>query len=459
MRRSESSRDFDSGSPWHSTEVKLGAVKVDEIVRSSSIYLKDGNNKLERLFLPRRDSCHLDEYLSSIPRVVSRSQELNATEQPHQRQQHQQHGENSNNVPHGNEFLKHDSRRSYGRCLNVLQGEAAYASSEQADYLVSAEATTCHVIALRSTSKNNSVVAPLSSLAHVDSSYDACLEAMIREHLLHHEQKVADIRREEDFGFFMDEMDEEEEVCLEDNEHIASSEASSFLPAQGIAPRPPRRTVSMPMFQRERIEMELHMVGGYKDKDGTSQQLSSSLLERFSELAEKYSECLRISLSTAAISSMNTEGNETTAAPINRGLCIETATGIVFPIRSSLPRHLEGPAVEVRSARIFCSDDTPATLRVIHDRTSRNGEIRIDPFRYLADPRLKVLLDVPDDVLLSVASTSPGQESDQFCSNFRRTLSFATLNSAENVFARGRPLVYTRSANNLNEWVASQQLP
>ena len=66
---------------------------------------------------------------------------------------------------------------------------------------------------------------------------------------------------------------------------------------------------------------------------------------------------------------------------------------------------------------------------------------------------MNVLLQVPDDVLLSVASTSPEHESHDFCTNFRRTLSFVNTVPAEIVFGGGnKPLVYVRSAGDLNEW-------
>jgi hypothetical protein len=42
----------------------------------------------------------------------------------------------------------------------------------------------------------------------------------------------------------------------------------------------------MPDFT-EPIEMELHIIGGFLDKDGTSQQLSTLLVERINHLAEK----------------------------------------------------------------------------------------------------------------------------------------------------------------------------
>lgn len=60
------------------------------------------------------------------------------------------------------------------------------ASAEQADIVVSAEATTCHVVAALRIIKSESV--PLVTGAHADEAgvYDSCVEKMVNEHLSHH---------------------------------------------------------------------------------------------------------------------------------------------------------------------------------------------------------------------------------------------------------------------------------
>lgn len=428
----------------HSVEDDLG---LDLDLEPSSLYFKNefsssgSRSEPELLYLPRKGSIgasSIDKYLSSIPRVVSRSSELQlAKEQP--------------------SFLDMTMTSGGARVLNVLQGEVAHASTLQADYLVSAEATTCHVVVLRST-KSASV--PLVSLAHVDKAYDSCLEAMLKEHLHHHDRAIAIEKGEDEFGFFMEDEEEEEQliplndvaseqvplnnVFVEPQQQQQAPSSGSFLPTPTFVPE---KSPSMPCFT-EAIEMELHMMGGFLDKDGTSQQLSTLLVERFNYLADKYKGRLRISLSTAAISCMN---NTQDSRPVNRGLGIDIATGEVFPLKSTLPAHLEGPAVDIRSARAFC-EEAGHTLAIIHDSTS-NGQVRIQPFQYKAAEQLNVLLHVPDDVLLSVTSTSPDQESDQFCTNFRRTLSFVNTVPSETTFANGKPLAYSRSTSNLNEWI------
>jgi hypothetical protein len=274
---------------------------------------------------------------------------------------------------------------------------------------------------------------------------------MVKEHLHHHERATAIEEEEDEFGFFMDE-DEEELVPLEEQLVPLNDTASQQVPLNDVlCPNFESETSTSMHSVTEPIEMELHMMGGFLDKDGTSQQLSTLLVERFNYLADKYKGRLRISLSTAAISCMN---NAPDSRPVNRGLGIHIATGEVFPLKCSLPAHLEGPAVDIRSARAFCTE-AGHTLAIIHDTSSKQGQVRVHPFQYKAAEELNVLLTVPDDVLLSVTSTSPDQESDQFCTNFRRTLSFVNTVPPETTFANGKPLVYSRSDKNLNEWIES----
>jgi hypothetical protein len=427
----------------------------------------------ERLYLPRRDSAPcfpLDEYLSRIPSILSRANELLASCQ-------EEEEDMATTTEHPVFVSSHNmaTQFSQDRCLHVLQGELAHASALQTDVVVSAEATTCHVVALRSTS-NHTTSVPLVSLAHVDQPhvYDTCLEAMVLEHVLHHttpsrEQEVLAEQEEsaEDFGFFIDEDEQNEPEELSPQEQ--EEDPPHFLPGLDFD----RKSSSLPAALQHhhtlgddddcgverKIEMELHLLGGFLDEDGTSQDLSNSLLMIFSQLAEKYQNKLRISLSTAAISCMNTHGLDGRTAPRSRGMGIDIRTGEVFPVKTVLPAHLEGPALEIRSARAW-AEQTKHTLQhkeslhVIHDRSSCGGEVRVQPFRYEPVTEFDILLAVSDEVLLQHTSTSPASESGRFCSDLRRTLSFVNTVPAETIFGKdcSQPLVYARSASNLNEW-------
>ena len=416
------------------------------------------------LYLPRRDTapCALDEYLRSIPRVVSRADELMG-----------QTTSISQTVDDDSSALHPLHAALSSRCLNVLQGEVAHASALQADVIFSSEATTCHVVAIRSTASGQASI-PLVSLAHVDQSrvYDNCFDAMLQEHWQHHQPASSAAPFDNDeYGFFMD--DDEAAIGLDDDDEDDAGEISGteddphFLPSfiGGLD----RRTPSMPMLTAvaevaDPIEMELHMLGGYLDANGTSQELSTSLVTTFSKLADKYKGKLRISLSTAAISSMNTSTSNHNdpdgSAPKSRGLGIDTRTGKVF-IVDSLPGHLQGPAVDVRSARAWAATTAGShpKLAIIHDTKSIKGQVRVEPFLYQAQENLNALLQVTDAVLLQLASTSPAHESDQFCSNIRRTVSFLNTTSAAQVFGKDcvQPLVFQRTAEQgpqQNEWEA-----
>jgi len=429
----------------------------------TSLFISGNEGEPEqRLYLPRSGTapCSLDEYLCSIPRVASRACDLfnNDNNVCNSSTDYEHNNHNTNTTTTTTTAL--NTTTTTTRCLNVLQGEVAHASSLQTDVVVSAEATTCHIVALRSTT---SVSVPVVSLAHVDQAYDSCLEAMVQEHIRHHhhhsnnsttttttttraDSQVLEEQDSDEYGYFWDD-DEEPTEYLEQVKGRPSEDEDDHY--------------------HELIKMELHMLGGFLDKDGTSQELSTSLVTTFSYLAKKYRDKVRISLSTAAISCMNSSSSaaDTTttmpaaAAPKGRGLGIDIRTGKVFSVKTTLPAHLEGPALEVRLARAWaraCSTikGEKAALSVIHDTKSEHGHLRIEPFLYEPLETLNALLQVPDDVLLHYTSTSPECESAQFCGQLRRTLSFLNTVPKENVFGKDckSTLVYSRSAGNLNEW-------
>jgi hypothetical protein len=297
---------------------------------------------------------------------------------------------------------------------------------------------------------------------------------MVQEHVRHHENQQNETDEgdgnDEDYGFFWD--DEPKKSPLQQQQLDGEQTQGGFLPGLGGQPK----SSSMPamhFLEEPMIEMELHMVGGYTDKDGTSQEISDSLLTTFSEVADKYRSNLRMSLSTAAISCMNSEQQNDTnkVVPKSRGLGIDIHTGEVFPVKTALPEDLEGPAVDIRAARAWARDtmveqegmgitlaERPKErLYVIHDSTSKRGEIRIEPFQYKPQHTLNALLDIPDHVLLQYTSTSPECESDRFCSGIRRTVSFLNTVPPEQVFGENcsKTLIYARAADSglkQNEW-------
>jgi len=370
----------------------------------TSLHLDDD----EKLLLPiDKTDTSLDQYLQSIPRVASRSQELlQSASRP---------------------MNTNDEEVRY---LNVLQGEMAHSTPTQADVLVSAEATTCHIVALYSTSTRE----PLVSLAHIDKvGYYTCLQNMVQEHVKHHHQNEGD-----DFGFFWEEEGNQNE------------ESEQFVPLNDVSPGK-STIIQVEPVHNDVIDMDIHLLGGFLDADGKSQELSTSLLLSFSKLAKQFEGTIKMKICTAAISCMNS--CDKTALPVGRGMGIETLTGKVFMV-NSVPSHLAGPALEVRSARLFRSN-VDERLQVIHHSKS-NGQLCIEPFPYQHFQELDTLARLPDKTLLQLTSTSPHVEAEGFCDNLRSTLGFIKRVPSCEVFGSlcDEPLVYTRSksSNALNEW-------
>jgi hypothetical protein len=78
--------------------------------------------------------------------------------------------------------------------MTVMQGEVSHASPSQAGIVASTSATTCHIVALRSTSSSSSSSEPVVSLTLVDKvGYTQCLEDMVAYHMKHHHVVVSDV--------------------------------------------------------------------------------------------------------------------------------------------------------------------------------------------------------------------------------------------------------------------------
>lgn len=392
----------------------------------------------EPLYLPRRESTPSDfnEYLVSHPNIVNRARHLQQS----------------------SKMLCLRTRMASSTCINVLQGEVAHAHSGQTDVLMSSEATTCHVLAVRSisTAKN---VPPLTSLAHVDEFNPDCLEEIVKEHIDHHHHDDNDTLlsinastkcnneqpTSDDFGFF--DLQEGSSAAYPSLSTASPTEASDF-------PGFLRPVASMPTLKKKTksmVHIKLHMVGGCEDSEGTSQQLSKQLLEQWAHLAQKHQTSCKIKLATAAVGGLNTCP---LGRPESRGMGIDTRTGEVFGLQE-IPDHLQGPAVEIRNARIWARSSPQ--LSVIHHHRHSQGCLTIEPFDYQPNPQLDALLNVPDPILKRVASTSPECESDRFCSDLRRTVSFINSVPSTQVFGscKTKPLMYQRASSsmgNLHDW-------
>jgi hypothetical protein len=301
------------------------------------------------------------------------------------------------------ELLANPPRRftssSPERVLYIAQGEVGHAVPMQCDVIVSDKATTCHILALRSETGDS---LPLTSLTHIDSAdYESSIRAMFSEHVVHHSQSF-----------------EEEKKC--------------------------DMTV-----EDQRIQMEVHVVGGFDDEQSSSRKISCWLMDLLALIAEEEKDSIKVTLKTCAISSMNDTGH---SCPIGRGLGIDLKTGEAF--LAKVDEEVAGPSLQLRSARLW-SNSREHKLSVIHTATS--NAVRIDAFSYQPFEELDALMQLPDDIMLQYCSTSPNNEEDDFCTSIRSTLRFLRDQDCTRVFGPqvDQTLIFRRTGLS-NTWRSTQ---
>jgi len=470
ISRDESEMQLENTGMKHSKSFSTLFDSLEDL-EETALFLPNGTDKL---YLPRNDisTCSLDEYLGSIPIIAERSQKMalhnHAISERAESEDYSSHEEDHDDeclfwdmeedqeVPLQDKpsfsgySLLHKELEENKRWLNVMQGEVAHATPSQADILASTDATTCHIVALHSTCENDGE--PLTSVTHIDrKAYRQCLEEMVVYHIQHFAGTPVLLRENrnivcDDFWGFEDDSA---------NDH-------SFLP---LTHRDSMPSVAGTECSFAKIDMHLHLVGGFLDSEGTSQELSTHLVSVFSEIANKYQDSIKMTICTALISSMNTcssqsnfDSRRQVAAPKARGLGVDTRTGKVFLVNDPLREGHQGPVPEVRAARLLF--DTSDTLQVIHEADHELSVLKIQPFEFRPLQGAESLLSLPDSALLKLTSTSPECEhASHFCSTLRRTLSFVQTSTSETVFSR-KPLVFTRcckTSQNIDQfdWVSS----
>jgi hypothetical protein len=267
---------------------------------------------------------------------------------------------------------RHFTTASQERVLYVAQGEVAHAVPIQCDVIVSDKATTCHILAFRSETQDN---VPLASLAHLDGeSYESSIRSMLEEHIIHHSSVSHSAKFEEE------------------------------------------KKADNSIIQDNRIQLDIHLVGGFDDDNFTSRKISVWLMNLLSQLAEEEKDTVKMTLKTCAISSMNDNGQ---SCPIGRGLGVDLRTGEAF--LAKVDTEVAGPAPELRSVRLWSHSPSPQ-LSVIHTATSNS--MCIHAFSYQVFPELDQLVSMPDHLMLRYTSTSPDVEELDFCNSVRSTLRF-----------------------------------
>lgn len=351
----------------------------DDYVEDDDDYWCMSTNVEQHIYLPADTRDAVDVCLKSNPQIMETADELLA------------------NAP------RYFDARSPERVLYVAQGELAHAVPSQCDVIVSDKATTCHILAVRSTCGSNSV--PLVSLTHVDGPmYEDCIRNMIQEHKLYHGQSMV-------CGSCNDEEEEKKE---------------EFSGCQ-------------------QIEMDIHLVGGFQDIKGASRETSNFLVHLLARIASEERNLVRMTLKTCAISSMNDNGY---SCPIGRGMGIDIRTGQAF--LAKVDASAAGPFADVRSVRLWMNHGPHKKLSLIHTYHSNN--FIVAPFHFQVFEEVNDLLQLNDEHLLQCTSTSPDVEEDDFCSNVRTSLKFLCEKRSEDFFGKFciKPLFASRveSSNN-----------
>ena len=362
-----------SGYDMRRTELYL---PLDEYVDSSCD--KDGFQKESERAIYLPTSYPLDEYLKNSPEIMEACDELLA------------------NPP------RHFTRLSEERVLYIAQGEVGHAVPLQCDVIASGRATTCHILALRSSSESG---IPLTSLTHIDRAcYESSVRAMFYEHVSHHHSAIPQEEMKEDG------------LCDD-----------------------------------SRILLDIHLVGGFEDESGSSRNLSCWIVCLLVQLSEELKDTVRMTLKTCAVTSMNDNGRR---CPIARGLGIDVRTGVPFIAR--IDEDVMGPMPALRNARLLSVDGTDQ-LHVIH--TAKSNEVKIEAFLYEPFAELDQFLALPDYIMLHYWSTSPDVEEPDFCNFLRSTFRFVRDVECTRVFGKkvDQPVVFRRSGYS-NKWSAIRSI-
>jgi hypothetical protein len=370
------------------------------------------SSKVQPLYLPEDGRC-LDEYLEGYESLRTSSEDLLVMEPRY-----------FTNTTRKNNIME--------RLVYVAQGERANATSRECDVLVSDKATTCHILALRSSISCSSSnlndrrgTLPLSSLTHIDGPlYDQCIRTMIQEHVDYHSQGRS---------------------C---SSTLAKSSSST-------------------------ITIEIHVMGGFSDQESNSSAITDWLVGLLAQIAGEFKQqetrppaggaacattppVVVMLLKTCAVTAMNDTGY---SCPIGRGLGIDLHTGRVFLARCH--PSVMGPVPILRSVRLWSinQQEHTKTLSVIHSVTgdtcpmSKPGQIIVHPFTFAPFRDIPVLLSLPNEILLQYTSTSPDVEEDGFCDAVRASMRFLLnrQNACHKIFGRhvDRPLVFSRVSGNI----------
>ena len=304
---------------------------------SSSVTKEENQQHRSRVTSTQKLLQHfaaLDRHLSSIPQLANSTRQL------------------LSNDSGTHKKVKRITATNSGRIINVLQGEMAHCTPNQADVLVSDDATTCHILGLWSVSKRNSCSHSmqqsrermidqgktiLATIAHIDGpGYQDCIRDAVDLHYQHHSSQHWPSLQSE----------------LRGNNTNDEDTTVSTIPD---------------------IQLYIHLMGGYNDNEGTSHEITEGVLRALSNISNDYANAqqqqqqqqqqlqprLQMILQTCAVSSSNDDGSR---CPIGRGLALNVSSGQVYLAEVDEEEEEEDVAV-VKSSTPFssCLENNDAT--------------------------------------------------------------------------------------------------
>ncbi|KAK3092015.1 hypothetical protein FSP39_024462, partial [Pinctada imbricata] len=174
---------------------------------------------------------------------------------------------------------------------------------------------------------------------------------------------------------------------------------------------------------------ELHMYGGFRDPNRTSEELSVKVLTAFNNLP------VEIHLQTACISDMNNIKKNGVNHPGVCGVVVTLNSGKIE--RANFPEH--GPDLPLRGARHFTGSE-----EVMNIYDCKRGLLSIGPFNYSTMDEIDLLCGLPDQFIREHLSTSPEQEPPHFEAAVRAALIQIRDHPEplKTVFKDGRPRLY-----------------
>lgn len=191
--------------------------------------------------------------------------------------------------------------------------------------------------------------------------------------------------------------------------------------------------------------IQLHLIGGYRDSRGISEELTLSLLNAFQKSPYE------VDLVTCCLGDLNTIVRAGMAWPVVYGLGVNTETGQLFP--ATFPD--KGPELSLRSARLFTGGYQKSySVQVLDIYDCQQGLMRVGPFSYEPLRGADLWLQQTDEFLLQHLSSSPEVEPPHFAMQARSTLKHIQEHPfpAISIFPDGRPH-YFRKDEMTGQWL------